>query len=400
MSQSGAFGRFVEVAVAFFKLGLTSFGGPIAHVGYFQREFVARRRWIDGERFGHLLALCQSLPGPASSQLGFSLGLLRAGWPGAVAAFIGFTLPSALLMFAFASSSHYLEGQYGQALAHGLKLVAVAVVAQGVLAMARTLTPDVPRALMATTAGAIVLLVNGNSWTQLLVIAGGAGLGPLLCRQAKRSPGYRLNLPYGRRGGSLLLTAFCALLTLAFAARYTDSPMGQAAGAFYRVGALVFGGGHVVLPLLKQAVVSPGWIDDGTFLAGYGAAQAMPGPLFSIAAFLGNQLQGGRGGALGAVVAVLAIFLPGLLLASGVLPFWQALSTRDLTARMLAGINAVVVGLLASALYDPLWVSAVRDHQDFAIALVGFVLLVAARAPSWVAVCWCVLATLLRVAWQ
>jgi chromate transporter len=399
MPQPSAFRRFIEVAAAFFKLGLTSFGGPIAHVGYFHREFVARRRWIDAEHFGHLLALCQALPGPTSSQLGFSLGLTRAGWAGALAAFVGFTLPSALLLFVLASSALYLEGRLAAALLHGLKLVAVVVVAQGVLGMARTLTPDAPRALMAAAACAAVV-ASGNAWTQLLVIAGGAGLGPLLCRQANLPLGYRLSVPYGRRCGAWLLTAFCALLMLAFAASYTSSPMGQTAGAFYRAGALVFGGGHVVLPLLKQALVNPGWIDDSTFLAGYGAAQAVPGPLFSVAAFLGHQLRDGRGGAAGAAVAVLSIFLPGFLLVSGALPFWQAWSTRDLTARMLAGINAVVVGLLAAALYDPLWLSSIHDWKDFATILVGFALLAAARAPSWAAVIWCVMVTLLRAAWQ
>ncbi|HEX4152585.1 MAG TPA: chromate efflux transporter [Steroidobacteraceae bacterium] len=390
-------GSALEVGAAFLKLGLTSFGGPIAHLGYFRREFVERRRWIDEEHFGQLIGLCQFLPGPASSQLGFSLGLLRAGWLGALAAFIGFTLPSALLLYALAASSNYLAGAWGEALVHGLKLVAVAVVAQGVLGMARTLTPDAPRALMAAAAAGLVA-VGGPSWMQLLVIAGGAGLGPWLCRRVTAHPGGSFTLRYGRRTGTALVVLFGVLLIIALTVAPGRSPMGQVAGAFYRTGALVFGGGHVVLPLLKQAVVDPGWLDNGTFLAGYGAAQAVPGPMFTVSVYLGDRLFGGQGGALGATVSLLAIFLPGLLIVSGVLPFWQTLSARDGTARMLAGVNAAVVGLLAAALYDPVWISTVRDSKDFAIALVGFVFLVGARWPAWIVVLWCVLASLGRTA--
>ena len=388
-------GSAAEVGLAFLQLGLSSFGGPIAHLGYFQREFVERRRWIDAERFGQLLGLCQFLPGPASSQLGFSLGMLRAGWPGAFAAFIGFTLPSALLMFAFAVSDPLWSGPWGQSAAHGLKLVAVAVVAQGVLGMARTLTPDPSRAMMAAVSAGLIA-VSGAAWMQLLVVAGGAALGPWLCRGATARPGEGFEMRYGRRTGGALLLAFAILLALALVIAPTTPPTGQVAGAFYRAGALVFGGGHVVLPLLKQAVVDTGWMDNGTFLAGYGAAQALPGPMFSVAAFLGERLHGGQGGILGATVALLAIFLPGFLLVAGVLPFWRSLSSRNTTARSLAGVNAAVVGLLAAALYDPVWKSAVNDSRDFAIALLGFVLLVSAKWPAWAVVLWCVLASLLR----
>jgi len=394
-SVGGRAGSAAEVGAAFLRLGLSSFGGPIAHLGYFRREFVERRRWIDDERFGQLLALCQFLPGPASSQLGFSLGLLRAGWAGAIAAFIGFTLPSALLLFALAESSRHLEGPWGQSVVQGLKLVAVAVVAQGVLGMARTLTPDAPRALLGAAAAGMVV-VSGNAWMQLLVIAGGAALGPWVCRRTKAPQVDGFILPYGRGAGSAFLAAFAALLIVALWIAPATSPLGQAAGAFYRAGALVFGGGHVVLPLLEQAVVDPGWIDNDTFLAGYGAAQAVPGPLFSVAAFLGARLHGGEGGALGAIVSLMAIFLPGFLILTGALPFWQTLNSRDGSARMLAGVNAVVVGLLAAALYDPVWISAVHDSKDFAIALSGFVFLVGARWPSWIVVLWCVLASMIR----
>src|SRR6202790_1365808 len=386
-----------EIFRVFLKLGLTSFGGPIAHLGYFRREFVERRRWIDEEHFGQLLGLCQFLPGPASSQLGFSLGLLRAGWLGALAAFIGLTLPSALMMFALAAGSDHITAPWGGVVVHALKLVAVAVVAQGVLGMARTLTPDAPRALLAAAAAGLIA-VSGNASMQLLVIIGGAALGPWLCRQtmARRSASF---VPrYSRRTGSVLLLMYGTLLIFALWVAPAASPIGKAVGAFYRAGALVFGGGHVVLPLLKQAVVDPGWIDNGTFLAGYGAAQAVPGPMFAISAFLGERLHGGQGGLVGATSSLLAIFLPGFLVVAGVLPFWQTLSARDVTARMLAGVNAVVVGLLAAALYDPVWVNAEHDVKDFAIALIGFVCLVGARWPSWGVVLWCVLASLLRFA--
>jgi chromate transporter len=381
-------GNLPEVAAAFLKLGLTSFGGPIAHVGYFRREFVERRHWLNEEQFGQLLALCQFLPGPASSQLGFSLGLLRAGWPGAVAAFIAFTLPSALLLYVLAASGNYLAGSWGHHAVHGLKLVAVAVVAQGVLGMARTLTPDAPRAVLAAVVTAVVV-TSGTAWMQLLAIVGGAVLGPLICRTVTAHGGGSISLGYGRRAGALLLVLFGILLVLALFPATAAPAITQVAGAFYRAGALVFGGGHVVLPLLKQAVVDPGWIDDATFVAGYGAAQAVPGPMFSVAVFLGERLSGDRGGGVGAIVSLLALFLPGLLLVAGVLPFWQALSANNAMARMLAGVNAAVVGLLAAALYDPVWVSAIADSRDFAIASIAFALLAGARWPSWTAVLWC-----------
>jgi chromate transporter len=386
-----------EVGAAFLKLGLTSFGGPIAHLGYFRREFVEKRRWLDTEHFGQLLGLCQLLPGPSSSQLGFTLGLLRAGWPGALAAFIGFTAPSAILLYALATSSRYFAGPWGDAATHGLKLVAVAVVTQGVVGMARTLTPDIPRALIAAAAAALII-VGGRAWIQLAVVAGGAALGPWACRRITARPGGGWKLHYGRRTGSVLMLCFATFLALAFAVGPGMPPMARVAGAFYRAGALVFGGGHVVLPLLEQAVVEPGWLDNNTFLAGYGAAQAVPGPMFTVSVYLGDRLFGGAGGLTGAMVSLLAIFLPGLLIVAGVLPFWQTLSARNGAARVLAGVNAAVVGLLAAALYDPVWISAVKDSKDLAIALIGFVFLVGVSWPAWVTVLWCVAASLLRVA--
>lgn len=390
MSEASTRDRVGEVAAAFLMLGLTSFGGPVAHIGYFRRAFVERRRWVDEEHFGQLLALSQFLPGPASSQLGFSIGLLRAGWLGGVAAFVAFTLPSALLMFAFALASRALDGARGHALVHGLKLVAVAVVAFGVFGMARTLTPDWTRRAMALLA-AVVMLVLGVPWMQLVLVAGGALLGPWLCRGVMARQGETFALRYGHGTGMVLIGLFVLGLGVAFVPGLP--PLGQVAAAFYRTGALVFGGGHVVLPLLKASVVDPGWLDSNTFLTGYGAAQAVPGPMFSLAAFLGTRLPDGMGGMLGATVAVLSIFGPGLVLVAGVLPFWRALARRAGAARALAGVNAVVVGLLAAALVNPVATSALRAPTDVLIAAIG-VLMLARRWPPLAVVAWCVAAAL------
>jgi chromate transporter len=380
-----------EVFVTFLKLGLTSFGGPIAHLAYFRHEVVARRKWLDDNHFSQLLALCQFLPGPASSKLGFSLGLLRAGWPGALAAFLAFTLPSAFLLFAFASLLPQMSGPVGQAALHGLKLVALAVVAQGVLGMTRQLCPDPQRATIATIAAAIIL-ASGLAWTQLLVIALGAVAGLAFCRGVQPVAGVRFKLRYGATLAAVLLVVFAALLFgLPLLAKARDGLI-TVADAFYRAGALVFGGGHVVLPLLKEFVVKPGWISPDDFLAGYGAAQAVPGPMFTLAAYLGARLPGSMGGITGASVALCAIFLPGFLLIAGILPLWSAIAGRQFAARAIAGVNAAVVGLLAAALYDPVWISAVQRPTDLAIALIGFTLLVVWRVSALLVVLWSVVA--------
>jgi len=289
-------GTAAEVFTAFLALGLTSFGGPVAHIGYFRRELVERRKWVDETEFARVLALCQFLPGPASSQLGFSLGLLRAGWPGAFAAFTAFTLPSALLLFAFAKLVPHLSGDLGQAAIHGLKLVAVAIVAQGVLGMARALCPDAPRATIAAVAAASILAA-AHAWMQVLVVALGAIAGLVACRGVQPpAADAMLRLRYGVRLGGALLVAFALLLLgLPLAARALGG-LFAVAEAFYRAGALVFGGGHVVLPLLRESVVAPGWIPESDFLAGYGAAQAVPGPLFTLSAYLGARLPRAQGG--------------------------------------------------------------------------------------------------------
>lgn len=385
-------GSVSEVFIAFLKLGLTSFGGPIAHLGYFRRELVERRKWVDDSRYAQLLALCQFLPGPASSQLGFSLGLLRAGWAGALAAFVAFTLPSALLLFAFAALLPYFSGTAGSAAIHGLKLVALSVVAQGVLGMTRQLCPDAARATIAALAAATILL-SGAAWVQLVVVACGAGAGLAFSRDVQPISGGGLHVRYGASAGWILLAAFALLLFgLPLAAHGRDGLL-AVAEAFYRAGALVFGGGHVVLPLLEETVVKPGWISADDFLAGYGAAQAVPGPMFTLAAYLGARLPGGEGGLLGASVALGAIFLPGFLLVAGVLPLWRAVAGRPAAARAIAGVNAAVVGLLGAALYDPVWTSAVRGPADVAIALIAFMLLIAWRVSALIMVLWCVIAS-------
>jgi chromate transporter len=353
-------GSLTEVFAAFLKLGLTSFGGPIAHLGYFRREFVERRAWVGESQFAQILAICQFLPGPASSQLGFGIGLLRAGWPGALAAlaaFTAFTVPSALMLFACATWLPQIPGALGDAVIHGLKLVALAVVAHGVLGMTRRLCPDFPRVRIAGVA-TVLVLASGHAWMQLPIVALGGVAGLTLRRGVEPVPNGGLHLRYGPATGCALLAVFVLLLGGLPLAAHGREGLLAVSDAFYRAGALVFGGGHVVLPLLEEAVVKPGWISQDDFLSGYGAAQAVPGPMFALAAYWGARLSGGEGGAVGASLALGAIFLPGLLLLAGVLPLWRVLAGGPKAARAIAGVNAAVVGLLGAALYDPVWISA------------------------------------------
>ncbi len=382
-------GTAAEVFGAFLKLGVTSFGGPIAHLGYFRAELVARRRWIDEAGYADLVALCQFLPGPASSQTGFALGLLRAGPLGGLAAWTAFTLPSALLLVLFAYGAAALDGPAGTGLVHGLKVVAVAVVAQAVWSMARALCPDRPRAGIAVAAVAVVTLLAG-AFGQVAAIAMGALAGMLLCRDAAAAPAGHLPRPVSRRTGLLALAAFTVLLIGLPVAVGTVGVVGLAPfDAFYRAGALVFGGGHVVLPLLEAEVVRTGWVGRDAFLAGYGAAQAVPGPLFTFAAYLGAVMRPAPNGVAGALLCLVAVFLPGLLLVAGALPFWDALRRYPLAQAALRGTNAAVVGVLGAALYDPVWTGAISDRTDFVLALTGFVLLTVWRAPPWVVVVLC-----------
>lgn len=362
----------------FLRLGLTSFGGPVAHLGYFRTEFVERRAWFTERAYADLVGLCQFLPGPGSSQVGFALGLMRAGAWGGMAAWVGFTLPSAVLMGMFAVLAGRIDTPWGLAAVHGLKLVAVAVVAQAVWGMARALCPDRTRATLAVGAAGLAVLAPVSLGAILAIGLGGLA-GSVLCRgDPVTEDGGGMAVAVPRWVGAVCLAAFAVLLAVVLLAG------GHAGvfGAFYRSGALVFGGGHVVLPLLRNAVVAPGWVPDGVFLAGYGAAQAMPGPLFTFAAFLGVVTAGLTGG----MVALGAIFLPGLLLVAGVLPFWDALRRRTGAQAAIRGANAAVVGLLGAALYDPVWTGAVRNGQDFVLALTGVVLLVTWRCPPLVVV--------------
>lgn len=379
-------GTRIEVFAAFLKLGLCCFGGPIAHLAYFREEFVVRRRWLDEEAYADLVGLCQFLPGPASSQVGFSLGMMRAGYLGGLAAWVGFTLPSALLLFGFAVIADILSGPVEAGLVHGLKLVAVAIVAQAVWGMSRSLCPDRARASVAVAA-ALPCLLASSAPAQIAAIGLGAIAGSLLCRSGPQaaSPARRIAMPVSR---PVALAALATLLVLLVGLPILGESVSGAAfvEAFYRSGALVFGGGHVVLPLLREAFVGPGWIGDDVFLAGYGAAQAVPGPLFSVAAYLGAVAAPPSHALLGAAVGLVAIFLPGILILLGALPFWEALRQREQAQAMVRGVNAAVVGILAAALYTPLWTSSVTAAGDFGLALVCFVLLTVWRAPPLVVV--------------
>lgn len=371
-------GRVGEVFLAFLKLGLTSFGGPIAHLGYFRDELVLRRKWVSEEAYAGLVALCQFLPGPASSQTGFVLGLLRAGPLGALAAWTAFTLPSALLMLAVASGASSLQGDAAAGAIHGLRLVAIVIVAQAVWGMARSLTPDLRRALIGVAA-ALVLALWGGASGQVAAIAIGGMAGLLLCRDLAASPGDGLPVRVSRRVGITSITLFgVLLLALPVVSAALGGPGWSLFDIFYRAGALVFGGGHVVLPLLRADLVPTGLMTDDQFLAGYGAAQALPGPLFAIAGYLGPIASGS---AWGALPAILGVFLPGLLIVIGILPFWTRLRLNPVARSIVAGANAAVVGILVLALYDPLWMTGIRSVADVSAVGVGLVALMRWHIP-------------------
>ena len=373
----------------FLRLGLTSFGGPIAHLGYFRQEFVTRRRWLSERSYAELVALCQFLPGPASSQVGIALGLSRAGYRGAAAAWAGFTLPSAIVLILFALGLAHYGGALPHGALHGLKVVAVAVVAQAVWGMARTLCQGVLRvALMLIAAG--VVLLQPSAWAQVgvMVVAGVAGL--LLLKPENSNEPDALPIAISRRAGALWLMLFLLLLVaLPLLAAWALNPTLALVDAFYRTGALVFGGGHVVLPLLQAEVVPSQWVSNDVFLAGYGATQAVPGPLFTFAAFLGASMTHAPSGWLGGVIALLAIFAPSFLLIFGALPFWANLRKSPRTQAALAGVNAAVVGLLLAALYQPVWTSAVFTGYDAALALLALIALTVWKLPPWLVVLGC-----------
>jgi chromate transporter len=391
VSASGPSGHWSEVLAVFLRLGLTSFGGPVAHLGYFRDEFVVRRRWLDDKTYADLVALCQFLPGPASSQVGIAVGLSRAGYPGALAAWVGFTLPSAIALVFFAYGVTALGDVTGAGWLHGLKVVAVAVVAQAVLGMMRTLAPDRERATMAVLAAVIVVAVPG-AWGQVGAIVLGGIAGFFLLRDGAPSDHASLPLRVSRTSGIIMLVIFGVLLVgLPLAASASASQSLNLFDAFYRAGSLVFGGGHVVLPLLQASVVPSGWVTNDGFLAGYGAAQAVPGPLFTFAAYLGAVMGPQPNGWIGATICLVAVFLPSFLLVVGALPFWEDLRRRAAAQAALRGVNAAVVGLLLAALYNPVWTSGIADAKDFALGAAAFLLLFMWQIPPWLVVVFCAL---------
>lgn len=372
-------GSAFDVFLAFLKLGLTSFGGPVAHLGYFRTEFVERRGWLDDKSYSDLVALCQFLPGPASSQVGIALGLGRAGWAGAMAAWIGFTLPSAIALILFAAGVTQWSALSQSGAVHGLKVVAVAVVAQAVWGMAKSLCPDRLRAGVAIVAAPLVLAVP-SAMGQIAAIVAGGLVGRWALNLGHLPAAQHRDYGVSKATGAVLMSLFVVLLlTLPLLAVAMRSPGLSVVASFYQAGALVFGGGHVVLPLLQAAVVPGGLVSNDVFLAGYGAAQAVPGPLFTFAAFLGAVMPSPFGGWMGGLALLLVIFLPAFLLVVGALPFWETLRQRDGVQRAMAGVNAAVVGVLVAALYDPVWTSAIHSSADFGLALAAFGLLVYGR---------------------
>ncbi|WP_301107489.1 chromate efflux transporter [Sporosarcina sp.] len=374
--------RLLEILIVSTKLGLTSFGGPTAHLGYFHEEYVRRRKWMDEKSYADLVALAQFLPGPASSQVGIGVGIARAGVLGGLISFIGFTLPSVLALIVFAML--FIGSDIsGTGWLHGLKIVAVAVVAHAILGMAKNLTPDTKRKAIALLALVAALLWQ-TAFTQVTIIflAGVAGL--LLFRSVEKgSESSQSKFPLSKKTGVFFLTLFFGLLAiLPILREWTGSYWVAVFDSFYRAGALVFGGGHVVLPLLEQELVPMGWISDEAFLAGYGAAQAVPGPLFTFAAYLGAVMNGWQGG----LFATAAIFLPAFLLIVGALPFWDLLRSRPRVKGAVMGVNAAVIGILLAALYNPIWTSSIGKPADFALAAVLFSMLAFWKVPPWIVV--------------
>jgi chromate transporter len=374
-----------EVFGVALRLGVTSFGGPIAHLGYFREEYVRRRRWLDEQTFADLIGLCQFLPGPASSEVGIAVGITRAGLLGGLAAWLGFTLPSALALIAFGYGVQHFTVQDAGWI-HGLLIVAVAVVAQAVWGMARQFCPDRKRQTMAILATLVMLTwQTGLAQVLLIIVAGLVGWRLIKVEAANGSVPLREPIP--RRLGVGVLTLFFVLL---FGLPILQKLIGTYALAlftsFYRVGSLVFGGGHVVLPLLQSAVVPPGWVANTQFVAGYGAAQAVPGPLFTFSAYLGTVAGPSPHGWVGGLIALVGIFLPAFLLVVGVMPFWNAIRVRPDFQSALRGVNAAVVGLLLAALYNPVWTTAIKSRADFGLAVVAYGLLVLWKLPPWVVV--------------
>lgn len=376
----------LSIFMIFLRLGLTSFGGPIAHLAYFRVEFVEQRKWLSERAYADLVALCQFLPGPASSQVGLAIGMSRAGYFGALAAWLGFTLPSAILLILFALGLASSDSVELSGMIHGLKIVAVAVIAQAIWGMARTLCPDNSRIGLMLITACTVLLVPGVS-TQIGVILFAGAAGVVFFTPDKISDEHTLQIGISKLSGIVWLVLFFgSLLALPWIAGETQNPIINMIDSYFRSGSLVFGGGHVVLPLLQSEVVPKGLVSEETFLAGYGAAQAVPGPLFTFAAFLGAASSSEPTGWVGGTVALLAIFLPSFLLIAGALPFWQAMKQHKRMQAALMGINAAVVGLLLATFFHPVWFSAIVNPLDIVLALCGFVALMFWKAPPWLVV--------------
>ncbi|MED3550787.1 chromate transporter [Cytobacillus praedii] len=375
------FSKLIEILIISTRLGFTSFGGPIAHLGYFHEEYIRKRKWMDEKSYADLVALCQFLPGPASSQVGIGIGVMRAGVLGGIVSFLGFTLPSviALILFAlFLQTFDVLEAGW----IHGLKIVAVVVVAHAILGMGQNLTPDLSRKAIALFA-LVASLLWQTAFTQVGIIVLSALIGYFLYKQNHESHTVKSHFPLSRRLAiGCLLLFFSLLMILPFLRELTSSYWIAMFDSFYRSGSLVFGGGHVVLPLLEREFVPSGWISEESFLAGYGAAQAVPGPLFTFAAYLGAVMDGWKGG----IIASIAIFLPAFLLILGTLPFWEMLRQNPKIKGALMGVNAAVVGILIAALYYPIWTSSIVSPVDFAFAGILFSMLVFWKLPSWIIV--------------
>lgn len=380
----------LEVFFTFLALGLTSFGGPAAHIGFFRLALVEKRKWLTDSQFSQLLALCQFIPGPASSQLGLLLGLTRAGWSGAFAAFVAFTLPSAILLFLLAIYLPLLDKQWAELITHGLKLIAVAVVAHAVLGMTKQFCKSLTTKVIALVSlGALLLFPS--AWIQIIVIVFAATAGFLLpAQQTALEIAQPLPCNYSRRTGSLFLIIFAVLLATSFVA--FTAPLIAILAGIYQAGSLVFGGGHVVLPLLEGVLVAPNWITADDFMAGYGAAQTVPGPLFTVAAYLGALLPEGMGGLQGSALSLMALFIPGFLLVLGIMPFWSHLLQSANASKIVGTINASVVGILAAALYNPVITSSIINWSDVAIAIIGFGMLYRGLSALWV-VGWCLFST-------
>ena len=371
--------NYLEILKASTKLGLTSFGGPTAHLGYFREEYVVKRKWLDDKAYADVVALCQFLPGPASSQVGISVGMLRGGLFGGFLSWFGFTMPSVILLILFALlvSNTAIDSGW----IHGLKIVAVAVVAHALMGMSKSLTPDLTRITIALGAAIVILLVP-TAWAQIGIIIAAGIIGYALYRKERAPEAVKLALTFGRKTGIAAWTIFAGLLIgLPLLRPAIDSALYAIFDVFYRVGSIVFGGGHVVLPMLEREVV-PGWMSDDLFISGYGAAQAVPGPLFTLSGYLGQLMAGG----LGAAIAVVAMFLPSFLLVIGTLPFWSVIRTKPGIQAALKGVNAAVVGILLAALYDPVFTSSIRGPVDFAIALAAFAMLVYFKLAPWLVV--------------